>query len=204
MAALHNVCLEIISFCMITMFLKVQLQANYFLMIHGRAATRFSVKDIKDHLILIYNRTIQKQKNIHVIQIGREKILAQRLTKAAIFILFLMKQMINIISTHLRVIRKHLLQIFLLLLKKKHTMGVYLSGRNEVRLIDLKTNESKTIIRDEIWGLENGNVGFSPNDEYVVFTAYRNFEQDIFVYNIKQNKTIDLTNTAIKEKSPLW
>src|SRR6266542_1484876 len=91
-----------------------------------------------------------------------------------------------------------------LVLNKKHTMGVYLSGRNEVRLIDLKTNESKTIIRDEIWGLENGNVGFSPNDEYVVFTAYRNFEQDIFVHNIKQNKTIDLTNTAITETSPLW
>src|SRR6266536_4636594 len=91
-----------------------------------------------------------------------------------------------------------------LILNKKHTMGVYLSGRNEVRLIDLKTNESKTIIRDEIWGLENGNIGFSPNDEYVVFTAYRNFEQDIFVHNIKQNKTIDLTNTAITETSPLW
>ena len=91
-----------------------------------------------------------------------------------------------------------------LILNKKHTMGVYLSGRNEVRLIDLKTNESKTIIRDEIWGLENGNIGFSPNDEYLVFTACRNFEQDIFVHNIKQNKTIDLTNTAITETSPLW
>src|SRR6266498_3266990 len=35
-----------------------------------------------------------------------------------------------------------------LVLNKKHTMGVYLSGRNEVRLIDLKTMESKTIVKD--------------------------------------------------------
>lgn len=91
-----------------------------------------------------------------------------------------------------------------IVLNKKHTMGVYLSGRNEVRLIDLKTLQSKTIVRDEIWGFQNGNVGFSPNDEYVVFTAFRNFEQDIFVYNIRQNKTINLTTTAITETSPIW
>lgn len=91
-----------------------------------------------------------------------------------------------------------------LVLNKKRTMGVYLSGRNDVRLIDLKTLQSKTIVQDEIWGFENGNVGFSPNDEYVVFTAFRNFEQDIFVHNIKENKTIDLTNTGISESSPIW
>ena len=83
-------------------------------------------------------------------------------------------------------------------------MGVYLSGRNEVRLIDLKTMQSKTIVKDEIWGIQNGNADFSPNDEYVSYTAYRNFEQDIFVYNIKQNKTIDLTKTAVTETSPVW
>jgi Tol biopolymer transport system component/C-terminal processing protease CtpA/Prc len=91
-----------------------------------------------------------------------------------------------------------------LALNRKRTMGVYLSGRNEVRLIDLKTMQSKGIVHDEIWGIENGNVDFSPNDEYIIYNAYRNFEQDIFVYNIKQNKTIDLTNTAVTETSPVW
>ena len=89
-------------------------------------------------------------------------------------------------------------------LNRKRTLGVYLSGRNEIRLIDLKTMQSKTILHDEIWGLENGNVDFSPNDEYVIYNAYRNFEQDIFVYNIKQNKTINLTNTGVTETSPIW
>lgn len=91
-----------------------------------------------------------------------------------------------------------------IVVNKKRTKAVYLSGRNEVRLLDLKTMESKTIVKDEIWGFQNSEPGFSPNDEYVLFTAYRNFEQDVFVYNIKENKTINLTNTGISETGPVW
>ncbi|MEI9959154.1 MAG: hypothetical protein WDM90_23215 [Ferruginibacter sp.] len=91
-----------------------------------------------------------------------------------------------------------------IILNKKRTQAVYLCGRDEVKLIDLKTFVSKTIVKDEIWGFQNSDPGFSPNDEYVVFTAYRNFEQDIFVHNIKENKTTNLTNTGITESSPLW
>ncbi len=91
-----------------------------------------------------------------------------------------------------------------LVLNKKRTLGVYLSGRDEVRLLDLKTMQSKTLVRDEIWAFQNSDPGFSPNDEYVVFTAVRNFEQDIFVHHIKQNKTINLTNTGVTETWPIW
>ena len=91
-----------------------------------------------------------------------------------------------------------------LVLNKKRTMGVYLSGRDEVRLLDLKNMQSKTLVRDEIWAFQNSAPGFSPNDEYVVFTAVRNFEQDIFVHHIKQNKTINLTNTGVTEAGPIW
>jgi Tol biopolymer transport system component len=91
-----------------------------------------------------------------------------------------------------------------LVLNKKRTLGVYLSGRDEVRLIDLKTMLSKTLVKDEIWAFQNSNPGFSPNDEYVIFTAVRDFEQDIFVHHIKQNKTINLTNTGVTEIGPLW
>ncbi|MES2645265.1 MAG: S41 family peptidase [Bacteroidota bacterium] len=86
----------------------------------------------------------------------------------------------------------------------KKTKAAYLSGRNELKLMDLKSLESKTIITDEIWGMQNSEPNFSPDDEYVVFTAYRNFEQDIFVHHIKTNKTINLTKTGISEFSPIW
>ena len=89
-------------------------------------------------------------------------------------------------------------------MNKDRSKAVYLSGRDEVSLIDLKKMETKTIAKDEIWGFQNSDPGFSPNDEYVVFTAYRNFEQDIMVYNIKENKTTNLTNTGITETGPIW
>jgi tricorn protease len=91
-----------------------------------------------------------------------------------------------------------------IILNKKRTQAVYLSGRDEVRLLDLKTLQSKMIVKDEIWALQSSDPGFSPNDDYVLFTAKRNFEEDIFVYNIKENKTTNLTNTGVTETGPIW
>jgi Tol biopolymer transport system component/C-terminal processing protease CtpA/Prc len=91
-----------------------------------------------------------------------------------------------------------------IVLNKKRTQAVYLSGRDEVRLIDLKTMQGKTIVKDEIWAFQNSDPAFSPNDDYVLFTAKRNFEEDIFVYNIKENKTTNLTNTGVTESGPVW
>ncbi|RZK43728.1 MAG: peptidase S41 [Pedobacter sp.] len=87
---------------------------------------------------------------------------------------------------------------------KARTLAVYLSGRDELRLLDLKSLESKTIVKDEFWALQNSSPSFSPNDQYVLFTAIRNFEQDIMVHDIKANKTLNLTNTGVTEASPLW
>ncbi|ASK31089.1 peptidase S41 [Chryseobacterium sp. T16E-39] len=84
------------------------------------------------------------------------------------------------------------------------TKGVYLSGRDEVRLIDLKNFNSTTIVNDEIWAFQNSIPSFSPNDEYVLFSAKRNFELDIFIYNIKKGQTINLTNTGVSEEDPYW
>ena len=87
---------------------------------------------------------------------------------------------------------------------KAHTQGVYYSGREEVRLIDLKALTSKTIAKDEVWGFEDSQPHISPNGDYVVFNAHRNFEQDIFVYSISTGKTINLTNSGVSESDPVW
>ncbi|MEO6520880.1 MAG: S41 family peptidase [Mucilaginibacter sp.] len=89
-------------------------------------------------------------------------------------------------------------------LNKKRTMGVYLSGRDELRTIDLTTFASKTIVKDEFWGFGNDQPYFSPNGEYVLYTAVRGFEVDIFVYEVKAGKTINLTNTGVTENNPFW
>ncbi|MGV0755659.1 S41 family peptidase [Empedobacter brevis] len=84
------------------------------------------------------------------------------------------------------------------------SQAVYLSGRDEVRLLDLKSLKSSTIVKDEIWAFQNSKPSFSPNDEYVLFSAKRNFELDIFIHNIKKNTTINLTNTGVSEADPTW
>ena len=89
-------------------------------------------------------------------------------------------------------------------MNKNRTQAVYLSGRDEVRVMDLKTFESKTVVKDEIWAFQNADPRFSPNDEYIVFTAYRNFESDILVHHLKKNTTTNLTNTGVTETNPYW
>ncbi len=60
------------------------------------------------------------------------------------------------------------------------------------------------IVKDEIWGIENSTPYFSPDDKYVMYTAHRNFEQDIFLYNIADKKSYNITNTGVTESNPFW
>ena len=84
------------------------------------------------------------------------------------------------------------------------TKGVYLRGRNEIYLIDLKTYKSELIVKDELWGIYNSDPYFSPDGNYILYTAQRDFEADIFVYNIASKKSINLTKTKVSERGPTW
>lgn len=89
-------------------------------------------------------------------------------------------------------------------LNKDRTLGVYVSGRNEIREIDLKTLKSKTLVNDELWGLYTPKPYFSPYDQYIVFSPIRNFEREIMVFNRSTGKTLNLTNTLVTETNPFW
>jgi tricorn protease len=89
-------------------------------------------------------------------------------------------------------------------LNTKRTQGVYLCGRDEVKILDFITLKTRTIVKDELWGFQNSSPYFSPDNEYVVFTAYRFFEQDIFIHHISSKKTINITNTGVTEGEPFW
>lgn len=84
------------------------------------------------------------------------------------------------------------------------TKAVYLSGRDEVRTLDLVSLKSQTVVRDEIWAFQNSSPSFSPDGNYLLFTAIRNFEQDIFVHNLRNGQTTNLTNTGVTEAAPYW
>jgi tricorn protease len=84
------------------------------------------------------------------------------------------------------------------------TSAVYLSGRDELRLLDLKTFKNETILKDEFWAIQNSAPHFSPDDKWIVYTAYRNFEQDVFVINLETKKAYNITNTGLSEADPVW
>lgn len=91
-----------------------------------------------------------------------------------------------------------------LVLDADRNQGIYLSGRDEVRILNLSSLESRTIVQDEIWAFQNSSPSFSPDGQWALFTAVRNFEQDIFVHDLKNGQTINLTNTGVTEAGPAW
>jgi dipeptidyl aminopeptidase/acylaminoacyl peptidase len=87
---------------------------------------------------------------------------------------------------------------------KKGTKAVYMSGRDEVRLLDLKTMESRTIVRDEIWVFREAARDFRPMMSMFYLRLTGILKKIFLFYNIKENKSTDLTNTGITESGPLW
>ena len=91
-----------------------------------------------------------------------------------------------------------------LTLNKDRSLGVYVSGRKEIREIDLKTLKSKTLVEDEMWGLYTPEPYFSPDDQYVVFAPIRNFEREVMVFHRSSGKVLNLTQTRVTETNPVW
>ncbi len=82
--------------------------------------------------------------------------------------------------------------------------AVYISGRDELRLLDLKTFKSKVLVKDEFWALYAPQPYFSSDGSHVLYNAYRNFEQDVFTVRIADKKVTNLTKTGVTETNPIW
>ncbi|WP_084221620.1 S41 family peptidase [Winogradskyella sp. PG-2] len=136
------------------------------------------VKWLKDNKSLLYNQTANGYSNLYTISAdgnGNEN----RLTNEA-------QNNVN------------------LTLDNKQEHATYVSGRNELRIINLSDFKSTTIVKDEFWDLYPPSPNFSPDCNYIVYNAYRNFELDIFTYHIPSKKILNLTNTGVSESNPIW
>lgn len=81
----------------------------------------------------------------------------------------------------------------------------YLSGRDEVRVIDLENYGVTTLAKQEIWGFQNSQPRWSPDGRYLMFTGYTDFEQDIFLVDTQNgNQLLNLTQTGVTEADPVW
>jgi tricorn protease len=138
----------------------------------------FEVKWLKDNVTLLFNQTYEGYPNWYTVKAdGTEKPIAITQERRS----------------------NHDLAIH-----PDRTQAVYLSGRDELRMLDLKSLKSKLIVKDEFWAFQNSKPSFSPDGNFVLFTAYRNFEQDILVYDLKKSSTIQLTKTGVSEVEPIW
>lgn len=84
------------------------------------------------------------------------------------------------------------------------TKALYFDGRNNLEMLDLESMDSETIVEDEFWGIYRTEAHFSPDDKFVAYTAYRNFEEDLFIYDIENKTTKHLTKTGVTETNPMW
>ncbi|HKL07441.1 MAG TPA: S41 family peptidase [Bacteroidales bacterium] len=84
-----------------------------------------------------------------------------------------------------------------------HKKAVYISGSSPIHLLDLKSLNVEKIIEDEFW-FRGSQPHFSPDGDYIVYTAFRNFEPDVFIYDIKQKKSINITHNGVPENDPVW
>lgn len=135
------------------------------------------VKWLKDNTSLIYSRSYQGYYNWFTINLQNSE--SKQLTK---------------VSQNDR----------LLTFNEDKTKGVFLRGRNEIHIIDLKNFKTDLIVEDELWGFYNSSPYFSPDGRYIVFNAYRDFEADIFVYDLQSKQKMNLTNTKVSEGEPIW
>lgn len=91
-----------------------------------------------------------------------------------------------------------------LTLDADRSKGVYISGRGDVRIIELSSFQVNTIAQDEIWDIFNSTPSFSPDGRFVLYAAFRNFEQNIYVHELESKRTIAITDTYVSESSPVW
>ncbi len=89
-------------------------------------------------------------------------------------------------------------------LDHKNERAVYISGRDELRLLDLKSFKSQLLVKDEFWALYAPRPYFSPDGSHIIYNAYRNFERDVFTIRISDKKITNLTKTGVTETDPFW
>lgn len=92
----------------------------------------------------------------------------------------------------------------LLSFNSDRSKGVYLSGREEVRLLDMASLESSLLGREELWGFYNDRPHFAPDDRHVVFCAYRDFERELMLLDTESKTIMNLTETGVTESAPFF
>ncbi len=72
----------------------------------------------------------------------------------------------------------------------------FIDGSRSVMILDTATDKSTKIADAEFWSFQGYGFNFSADDNMLAFEAMNKFEYDVYIYNFKQNKLTNLTNSA--------
>ena len=85
-----------------------------------------------------------------------------------------------------------------------NSLIAFVEGGKSVMLFDTKTGDIKKLSDHEFWAFQSYRLAFSADDRYLAYTAVNLFERDIFVYDLKNSKVINITNSANFENDPYF
>lgn len=92
-----------------------------------------------------------------------------------------------------------------LVLDKDRKNLLYLSGTRSLREMNVDDGKSEVLVEDEFWGIYNAPPAYAPDgSKRIVYSAIRDLERDVFLYDKQTNTSINLTKTGVGELFPVF
>lgn len=80
----------------------------------------------------------------------------------------------------------------------------FVTGNSHLEMLHTGDDRIEKLTDNEFWSFQNYEICFSPDDKYIAYTAMNLFERDIFLYNLQNKQSLNLTNSATVENTPAW
>lgn len=91
-----------------------------------------------------------------------------------------------------------------LTISPKNDRVAFLDGGKSLMILDLASGKASELARHEFWAFQGYGISFSNDGNFLTYTAVNIFERDVFVFDIKQNKVVNITNSANFENDPVF
>lgn len=86
----------------------------------------------------------------------------------------------------------------------KRDKAAFMDGSRSVMLLDMKSGAVTKVADVEFWSFQGYDLSFSFDDRYLAFDAMHLFEPDIFLYDLKEGKLVNFTNSASVEHGAVF
>ena len=80
----------------------------------------------------------------------------------------------------------------------------FISGQRSVMLLDTSNDTVEKLCNGQFWSFYTYDIVFSFDDSHIAFEGMNYFDEDIYIYSLKDKKLTDLTNSASSERNPCF